>query len=157
MLLGLIQDLIGIARRAEITADAAIFELPRWYVMLKVCLAGGAGVILAYFSFLPSLGISSWERIVALIIGIGCVGMAIAIAKGIRRVVVADDLVTLESLAGRRGSWPIRDLVSDKPGGLGGAAVAVRIRSTGKVAFVVPRDLPSWEVLVATIRNSRDA
>jgi hypothetical protein len=152
--LGLIQELIGTGKRAQIAEETGIYEHRTWYLILKAGMACAIGLFSLYGSVTPVVRASRGERVFIAVIGVASLAAAISIARGPRRIIVADGLVTAEYPAGRRETWPISDLVAREPGRFTRVSTAVRVRSTGRLAFVVPVDLPGWEVLIATITSA---
>ena len=152
--LRLIQELIGSGKRAQIAEETGIYEHRTWYLILKAGSAFACGLFLLYGSITPLFHASRGERVFIAIIGFASLAAAISIARGPRRIIVTDGLVTAEYPAGRRESWPMSDLMAQEPGRFARVSTAVRVRSTGRLAFMVPVDLPGWEVLIASITSA---
>ena len=158
-LITIIQELIGISGHGEIAAETGVFQLPAWYVTLKAVVAFAMGMFLIWIGVAPPFALAPWERAIVFLIGLGGLGVGASVARSAKRIAVANGLVTAEFMGGRRESWPVRDLDVQAPTGLGlaGGAVVVRVRSTGRVAFVIPRDMPAWEVLASSFPSSNAA
>lgn len=149
-LISLFQEIVGSADRKGDAVDAEIFELPSWYVYLKMLLGAGLGGLLMYFALVDSRYPGVFDRACMLVLGVLALGAAPSLTRRVRRVQIAHGQVTVDFTGGRREMWPARDLVADRPRAWGWP-VAIRLRSTGRTAFAVPRDMPQWEVLLASL------
>jgi hypothetical protein len=158
-LLNAIQETLGRTRPESDAAETGIFRFPSGYPLLKAALSFGVGLLLLGLAW--SLKTPPIAIVLGAALGVWYVADGVRIALGLRAVVLDGGLVTVESASGRKASWPLSELVVLNAGSVMSVRIGpwtgpiwVRERSTGRLAFRVPRDLPAWEILIARIPST---
>jgi hypothetical protein len=155
-ILDLLQELVGSTKRAQRAAETGVYQLAPWYFVVKVIFVTGSGFFLLYSSFRWGPTHPLLETGLLAAAGVWLMWLGLAILRGPRRIRISNGLLTTEYLNGRQDQYRVTDLSATSPPRWMyiGSAVPVRSRSTGRMIFMVPRDLPGWEVLVAEIEAS---
>lgn len=155
-LLNAIQETLGRTRPDSDAAETGIFRFPSGYPILKAALSCGVGLLLLGLAW--SLTTPTIAIVLGTALGVLYVVEGVRIAVGLRAVVIDGGLVTVENASGRTASWPLSELVVLNAGSVMSSRIGpwtgpiwVRERSTGTLAFRVPRDLPAWEILIGRI------
>jgi hypothetical protein len=146
-----IMDLFGRTRPTSTAAETGVFRFPPLYFELKVMLlAAGGAVCLALAAARRWRPESKW----LIVLGAWALAEAVQTARGVRSVILAGGLVTVERGVGGKRSWPLADLAVVDPDSWmrrDFGTIPVYERGSESPAFAVPRDLPAWEVLVGLL------
>ena len=147
----LFRKVLGSLGRDVKAGEDGVFELPSWYVDLKLLMSAALGGLLIYFSLAGSISTRTFDRVCMFVIGSVVVAPALSVTERVRSVQVAHGVVIVDFAGGRRSTWDARDLIAEPPAGVLSGALAVRLRRTGRTVFVIPRDRPSRDVLAASL------
>lgn len=129
------------------------FVYPLWLLAIKVVISLAAGGFAAYVALVEAPASPPLSRLVAFGTAVTFLIIGLSAPLGLREITIAEGAVTIAYGSGRRTSWPLPDLEMRSPIRQMNytGAIAVRSRTTGRVAFKLPRDFPRWKQIAALI------
>jgi hypothetical protein len=116
-----------------------VFEYPRREIAQGV-VALATGLLVVGLGMLDGEGLWPPGRIIA---GLSLAALGTWKARGVRRITIANGMLTGEFPGGRRQTWPLAELYAEGRQLL----VVVRERSSGRIAFVVRPGTPDQKAL----------